>query len=470
MNEKEMYLTVATFYALDGAESGFKQLQMDKKLPAVRTAVVLKKDHKNRVTMQDVGFTPRKGATSGLVVGTVAAVVTGGASLGLAALGGILGHQTVKHRRGSKVTPNLTEQLTNALSPGSSIILIVTDKPLPNEVMNALETMDGDVMTATLSAETLQQLDEHADEAYANLLKSIDQATNEKTAVPYPRIKVIINPAAGQDEPILNTLNDVFGQYGVEWDVALTRKFGDATEFAATAVAEGYDLVVGYGGDGTQMEIANGVKGSQTPMAILPGGTGNAMAFELGIPRELRGAAELLCRSYNKKAVDLGKIGDRFFMLRTYTGPQQEQIASREMKDKYGVMAYPVAAMRTMAKLPIMNHRLTIDGKVYEEDAFICFIFNAGSMGGLNLPKPVEIDPGDGVLDVVLINKTLRSLGASVVSYTLDTDLGSVHHWQGREITVETDEPQAVWIDGEAYGETPFTATLMPSVVQIVCP
>jgi len=102
--------------------------------------------------------------------------------------------------------------------------------------------------------------------------------------VPYKKVRVIINPAAGKDEPILNTINKVFHQYGVDWQVNITKKFGDATRLAKQAIADGVDLVAGYGGDGTQMEIANAVMGSETPMAILPGGTGNAMSFELQVP------------------------------------------------------------------------------------------------------------------------------------------------------------------------------------------
>src|SRR6185436_14954369 len=103
-------------------------------------------------------------------------------------------------------------------------------------------------------------------------------------------------------------------------------------------VADGVDLVVGYGGDGTQMEVANGVMGSDIPMAILPGGTGNAMAYALDIPRQLKQAAMLICHSRNHRKIDLGQIGDRHFMLRTYTGPEQEAVASRKEKDKLGVL------------------------------------------------------------------------------------------------------------------------------------
>jgi len=77
------------------------------------------------------------------------------------------------------------------------------------------------------------------------------------------RIHIVINPAAGKDEPILNTINDVFHEHGIDWGVSVTQKFGDATEFARQAAKEGFDIIAGYGGDGTQHEIANGLIGSK---------------------------------------------------------------------------------------------------------------------------------------------------------------------------------------------------------------
>ncbi len=287
----------------------------------------------------------------------------------------------------------------------------------------------------------------------------------------YKNVHVVINPAAGQPEPILNILNDVFNQHGVKWNVSLSHKFGDATRLAQEAVAAGYDLVAGYGGDGTQMEIANGVKGSTTPMAILPGGTGNAMAFDLNVPRDLRQAVELICTSQKSRHVDLGQIGDHFFMLRTYTGVDAEKAASREEKDKYGNLAYPAASIRIAHNMQDVFYTLTVDGKKVETTAFVCMIFNAGSWGGIDIPELPDVDPSDGFLDVALISKSVKSL-LSFVSYQLDLGFGKSNavFLRGKEIKVESATPQSVWIDGEAYGETPFTATVVPEALQIVVP
>ena len=88
-------------------------------------------------------------------------------------------------------------------------------------------------------------------------------------SVPYKKVHVIINPAAGKYEPILNTINKVFHKYEIDWQVSITKKFGDATRLAKQAIAAGVDLVAGYGGDGTQMEIANAVIGGNADLYVL---------------------------------------------------------------------------------------------------------------------------------------------------------------------------------------------------------
>jgi diacylglycerol kinase family enzyme len=84
-------------------------------------------------------------------------------------------------------------------------------------------------------------------------------------------IHVVINPASGQPAAILNTINRVFHPAGIEWDISLTKSSGDARRYAQKAVTDGADIVAAYGGDGTVMEVSQGVMGSQVPLAILPG-------------------------------------------------------------------------------------------------------------------------------------------------------------------------------------------------------
>ena len=291
--------------------------------------------------------------------------------------------------------------------------------------------------------------------------------------VPYERVHVIINPAAGGNEPILNTLNDIFRQYQAEWDVSITHRAGDATRLAREAIASGVDLVAGYGGDGTQMEVLNGVIGGDTPMAILPGGTGNAMAFELNIPRDLKGAAELMCQSGQRRGVDVGRIGGQYFFLRAYTGLGDELGPSREMKDRYGLLAYPAAALSGLSHVKTARYQLTIDGREFEAEGISCFVANVGAVGGINLPSPPVIDASDGLVDIFVARGSphpARTFGSYVLNVGDKTRAG-IQHWKGREIMIRADPPQAVAVDGEPESETtPVEITVVPQAVQIVVP
>ena len=156
---------------------------------------------------------------------------------------------------------------------------------------------------------------------------------------PYPKVHVIINPASGPNRPILNTLNDVFRKHGVDWDVSITKRYGDATEQAKDAIARGVDLVVGYGGDGTQHELANAVIGTGMPMGILPGGTGRVCPRDR-IPKELGEAVELLCTSQTVRPFDAVLVGNEYFIQRLYAGIPPESQTSRDLKERYGLLAY----------------------------------------------------------------------------------------------------------------------------------
>ncbi|MGB5051091.1 MAG: diacylglycerol kinase family protein, partial [Caldilineaceae bacterium] len=135
------------------------------------------------------------------------------------------------------------------------------------------------------------------------------------------KVQVIINPAAGGDTPILNVLNTVFLENGVEWDVSITHRAGDARQAARQAVQGGADVVAAYGGDGTVTEAANGLRGTEIPLAILPGGTANVLARELNIPLGLADAARLASGVESKiDRIDLGQMGEHIFLLRVGIG------------------------------------------------------------------------------------------------------------------------------------------------------
>ena len=284
----------------------------------------------------------------------------------------------------------------------------------------------------------------------------------------FKNVRIVVNPAAGRDKPILGPLNDVLHPAGVRWEVSITNGPGDAAESARRAVAEGMDAVGVYGGNGTVAEVAEGLAGSGVPLWILPGGTGNGTARELGLPRTLKAAARVLVDPGTRiGTVDLGRIGDRVFVLRAGFGAivEVDRLASREMKDRVGGLAYVSAGWEVLRRAEPSRYRVTVDGRVFEQDAVACIVANGAGFGGFGvLAEGVSMT--DGVFDVFLYGDEELRAGPSnlmenprlLESHSLPTPpVGS-----GRCIRVETDTPQPAVADGEYAGDTPIDIEVLP--------
>jgi diacylglycerol kinase family enzyme len=311
----------------------------------------------------------------------------------------------------------------------------------------------------------------------------------------YRNVQAIINPASGGDEPMLNILNDVFGQYGIPWDARITHATGDATALTRAALDAGCDLVVSYGGDGTVMEVANGMMGSDVPLGILPGGTANAVATELGIPTALRDAVQVICESSTRRKLDVGRAGDRYFLLRVYTGIPGEYTATRELKDRFGLLAYPLSALRLLRERSSVRFHIEVDEQIIEEEGLLCFVNNIAyartprlqawverffldvrahdGESAVSIHEPVlhTIDPSDGLLDVLLLapeSLTLASLANALVR--TEETVARAHLFQGKRIHLDADPPQPVGIDGETLGDTPVTIEVIPQAIEVIVP
>jgi YegS/Rv2252/BmrU family lipid kinase len=292
-------------------------------------------------------------------------------------------------------------------------------------------------------------------------------------------IHVVVNPASGKNEPILNTLNDNFHPAGVTWSVSVTNAYGDAMRQAREAAKSGADIVVSYGGDGTVMEVVNGLMGTGVPMGILPGGTGNVLSIEVGIPQTLAEAAQVIVsKDSTVRQIDVGQCDaasweeSRYFLLRVASGfdAQRINMTSRELRDKYGRMAYFIGALQAVPESKAVRYTFTLDGEDMEVEGFTCLVENAGNMGipGVSLASDVSIS--DGLLDVFCVyNLDFNSLTSAIKSITNQPlDPESFQHWQGREVTIASDPPQPVVGDGEKWGETPVTVKVLPGAIGVI--
>lgn len=294
----------------------------------------------------------------------------------------------------------------------------------------------------------------------------------ERGAAPYRNIIVIINPASGQDRPMLGIMNRAFHNSGINWDVRITKDAGDARRFAQEAVMMGVDAVGVYGGDGTVMEVANGLHGSDVPLAIFPGGTANVMSVELGIPNDLSEAMALVSTDNSfVRQVDVGKVGDRYFLLRVGVGFEADVMnrTEREAKTRLGTLAYLLTGLQTLGERQVARYRLTLDGEVVEAEGISLMIANSGNMGLTNVALAPHIDVSDGLLDVIVIRNTdvgsLLQVAASAAGLS-----DPLQHWQARHIIVESDPIQQVICDGEPLEPTPVEVTVLPQALRVIVP
>jgi YegS/Rv2252/BmrU family lipid kinase len=305
-----------------------------------------------------------------------------------------------------------------------------------------------------------------------------EEADMSKESRSSKKLQVIINPAAGVGRPILQALNSGLKATGIEWDVSITHKAGDAERLAKEAVENGADLVGVHGGDGSVMEVAAALRGTSTPMAIFPGGTANVMSVELGIPIDIEASIDFIAKgSYTTRLIDMGRVNERLFLLRIGIGLEADMMksADQEIKNRFGMLAYAFSAINEMRNLTPTLYRIWVDGELHESEGISCMIANSGNVaiGGLTLSKKIDIS--DGALDVVVFHSadlaSMITVSAAVMSPNAEaTDSPQLVHYQGREIVVQAEPPQTISIDGEVIEPVTLTATILPGAVNVVVP
>lgn len=305
------------------------------------------------------------------------------------------------------------------------------------------------------------------------------------------RIHIVVNPAAGQDVPVLGTFNSVFRECDIDWDLSITKSAGDAYTQARQAAEDGVDVVAAYGGDGTVAEVASGLFGTNTPLAILPGGTANVMSVELGIPTDLAQACRVACGVNSiLRPIDMGEVNGHHFVLRVGVGFEANMVeqADRELKNRFGIFAYLWSAVQNLSQPVISHYQLTIDGREIETDGLTCLIANSGNLGQAGVNLLPDIDISDGLLDVIIVQQaSLRSLfdilgsitglkqippesSATQADLVQDQIQQTLQHWQAKEVHLQSAPEQSAQFDGELLGRVAIDCKVLPAAIQVWTP
>jgi diacylglycerol kinase (ATP) len=290
-------------------------------------------------------------------------------------------------------------------------------------------------------------------------------------------IRIIINPTAGKDEAILPVINRSLKESGIIWEASITHKAGDAIRFAKAAVKEGIDALAVYGGDGTVMEAISGLIGSEVPLIILPGGSANVMANELGIPKDLKEACALIGQvPVRTRTIDVGQFDKRYLIVGISFGFAADLVkgAGRGTKNTIGILAYFLSAAAALKEIRKAVYHLTIDGQKHEIQGVTCIIANTGNLGFSNISFDKHIDVSDGLLDVVVVRKAnlsmLKLMAVTLLKRERPDNIELVEHWQGKDITVSSSPGQTVQCDGEVLEKSSLHIKVIPGAVHVLVP
>jgi YegS/Rv2252/BmrU family lipid kinase len=296
------------------------------------------------------------------------------------------------------------------------------------------------------------------------------------------RALLIANPAAARTrQGAVRTVASTLRSTGWELEVLITEGPGHARELAEYGVAQQVDVVAVLGGDGTTMQAAAALVGTEVALGVIPGGTGNLLAGNLRISASPGRAARALL-SAEPRAFDLGRMerpfGWQYFAVACGAGYDARVMAATmsEHKRRWGMAAYVATSLRLLSDIRSTGHVITIDGVEYQAHGAMVLVANCGEV----IPPFVRLGPGikptDGLLDVIVVRADSFSQSVRAVWDLIrvrSSQLGGeayVCHAQGREVRVESERIQPVQLDGEPGGETPFTATVVPGAIRIMMP
>jgi len=258
------------------------------------------------------------------------------------------------------------------------------------------------------------------------------------------------------------------------WEITLqpTDAAGHATELAAGAASERYDAVVACGGDGTVNEVANGLAGSATALAVVRGGTANVWAKEIGVPKDATKALRLLSDG-ETRSIDLGRADGRYFVLMAGVGFDAAIV--RDIgpiaKRRLGAVAFILSGLRKAIGHRSVTADVQADGQSLSGPMYWLLLGNSRSYGGVvNVTSLAKID--DGRLHLYL----LRRGGLLRLLWLLPWVLLGKHHERPhvlhREIaTLVVRTPGLpVQLDGEYLGETPIRFAVAPGALRVIVP
>jgi len=281
---------------------------------------------------------------------------------------------------------------------------------------------------------------------------------------------VILNPAARSDRA--NRWRAQVESLARDCPVRATAHPGEAEVFARHAADEGFEKIVAAGGDGTINEVVNGLADSTATLGLLPVGTVNVFAMELGLPlHNLQSCWEII-QGDHSRLVDLPSANGKYFVQLAGVGLDAQAVkeTSLALKRNFGPLSYLISAAQIAARQP---PRLVVhsEDSPVAESSFV-LVGNGRHYGGpFPFFKQAVID--DGLLDIV----AFKQLGyLEIIKYLQDVFFSSeirlpeVEYFQTRRVRITSDQDVPVELDGELVGNCPVEFVIRERQLRVLTP
>jgi diacylglycerol kinase (ATP) len=288
------------------------------------------------------------------------------------------------------------------------------------------------------------------------------------------KYKLIANPAArrGSAQLIISRTLELLAKRGAAYDLELTAGPKEAGKIARAACLD-HDVIIAIGGDGTVNEVVQGMVFSDTPLGIVPGGTGNDFIRSLHIPNRLEQAVDIILAGQTRR-IDVGKINNTYFANNIGFGfDAAVNMTTYSMGARAGGLSlYMRALIKTLGKYRPVPLTITMNGRTIDQETFLLSIGNGATCGGgFKLTPHAKLD--DQLLDVTLL-KPLPL--ASLLWHFPEVFLGTIDRApcasleRTTELTITSHGPVPIHVDGEIFpgNENRYQVSLVPRALTVI--
>ncbi len=337
---------------------------------------------------------------------------------------------------------------------------------------------------------------------YAHAIQGSASQQSEKTMNPgdlaQPHVTIVFNPAAGQATTVRAAINQATTLWQAQgWTVNIepTQCAGDGTRIAREAAAGGMNIVVAAGGDGTVNEVMNGLVNTDVALGVLPAGTVNIWAREMGLPMNIQQSAAALLeakwcqidvgrarsilpriRWLSRRRTTIKPAGaiDRYFLLMAGVGfdaAVTEKMDSTEKK-YLGAIAYVKKALQIIYQYHGSHLTIYLDDKKIRGRVLMAVVGNSQLYGGV-IKFTLNALVDDGLLDVCIVKgrsmlkAPLRLLSILFRSHHLDD---RIEYHRATQMRFLSRKPVPVQIDGDYLGTTPLRFEVVPKSLWVLVP